>query len=422
MSLSSFKKLQNDIKTDVLIIGGGLTGILTAYFLSQKGVDYVLVEQNKICQKTTANTTAKITYQHGLCYHKIMKSSGFEAARLYYEANKSALDTYGEICRRIDCDYKIEDNFVYSVDVKKLEQELSAMKQLEISAQYRRDLPLPLSTAGAVGVKNQARFNPLKFVSGIAKDLNIYENTKVTELIGTTAVTNRGLINAKRIVVATHFPIINKHGGFFLKLYQHRSYVIALENAQKISGMYVDDDKKGFSFRSYGDLLLLGGGGHKTGKYGGNYHEIERFYKTHYPDARERCRWAAQDCMSLDSMPYIGRYFSGTDKLFVATGFNKWGMTGAMVAAELLSDMLTDRENKFIPLFNPSRSILKPQLIINGAEAVKGLLTFGKKRCPHLGCALKWNAAEHSFDCPCHGSRFDADGTLLDGPATDGLK
>jgi len=205
-------------------------------------------------------------------------------------------------------------------------------------------------------------------------------------------------------------------------LYQHRSYVIALENAQDVGGMYVDEAQKGMSFRNYKDLLLVGGGDHRTGKKGGNWRELREFAGKFYPNAKERFYWATQDCMSLDSVPYIGLYSKNTPDLYVASGFNKWGMTSSMVSAMILTDMVTGRENQFAPVFSPSRSILKPQLFINGFEAIVNLLTITDKRCPHLGCALKWNAVEHTWDCPCHGSRYTESGDLIDNPAIGGLK
>ena len=295
---------------------------------------------------------------------------------------------------------------------------MTALDKIGFKAEYVTDLPLPIKTAGAVCFKNQANFNPLKFLYSIAKELNIYENTFVKEVKGNTALTEKGKITAKKIIVTTHFPFIDRHGSYFLKLYQHRSYVIALKNAQNLSGMYVDDDKKGLSFRNYKDILLLGGGGHRTGKKGGSFNELRRFANKHYPNSKEICYWAAQDCMSLDNMLYAGNYSKNTPNLYTASGFNKWGMTGAMLSAMILSDLVLDKPNEFSEFFSPSRSILKPQLFLNGVETTLNLLTPTPKRCSHLGCALKWNKAEHSWDCACHGSRFDKKGKVLENPAT----
>lgn len=421
-SLPEFPELVGDVRTDVLIIGGGIAGILTAYLLHEKGVRYVLVEKGRICSGTTGNTTAKITFQHGLIYDKILKSDGTEAARKYLAANRAAFDKYAELCGKTDCDYEIKDNYVYSTDDRrKLEKEVEALEKIGYIADLCENVPLPVKTVGAVKFPDQAQFNPLKFLSSVAEGLNIYENTFVREMRGNTAVTDKGKIRADTVIAATHFPFINKHGSYFLKLYQHRSYVIALENAQDVNGMYVDECDTGLSFRNYEGLLLLGGGGHRTGKKGGNWAELRAFAAKKYPDSREKHFWATQDCMSLDGIPYIGRYSAKTHGFYVASGFNKWGMTGSMTAAMLLSDMILGKRNGFASVFDPSRSIVKPQLFINGAEAVCNLLTPSKKRCPHLGCALKWNEAERSWDCPCHGSRFTENGRVLDNPANGDL-
>lgn len=417
-----FPTLESDTETDVLIIGGGIAGILTAYFLQQNDVPYILVEKDRICGGTTGNTTAKITFQHGLCYHKMLQSSGLERADMYLQANRMAFGKYAALCREIDCGYEIKNNYVYATDDRqKLEDEISALSKIGYNAVFAKDLPLPIKTVGAVCFEDQAQFHPLRFLYAIAKGLNIYEHTFVREMEGTTAVTDRARISAGKVIVTTHFPMINKHGSYFLKLYQHRSYVTALENAQNVDGMYVDESRTGFSFRNYGDLLLLGGGGHRTGKSGGNWDELRQFAREQYPRATERYFWAAQDCMSLDHIPYIGRYSKNTADLYTASGFNKWGMTGAMLSAVLLSDRICGRHNGFEEAFDPSRSIIRPQLFVNGFESIKNLLTPTKKRCPHLGCALKWNPAEHSWDCACHGSRFDESGKVLDNPANGDL-
>lgn len=417
-NLPSFPSLGENINTDVLIIGGGMAGLLCAYKLHAAGIDYILCEANTIGTGITKNTTAKITSQHGLIYHKLNE----EKAKLYMDANQKALNEYRRLCAGIDCDFSEQNSYVYAVDDPgKLSKELTALKKLSFPAVYQMPIPLPFSTAGAVKFHGQAQFHPLKFLAAIAKDLRIYEHTAVRELAPHTARTDNATITANKIVVATHFPILNKHGSYFLKMYQHRSYCLALENAGHVGGMYVDERMTGLSFRDHGDLLILGGGSHRTGKHGGNWAELEAFAARHYPNARIRFRWATQDCMTLDGVPYIGQYSVRTPDLYVATGFNKWGMTSSMVAADILTDLVSGDETPYADLYSPSRSILRPQLAVNGFEAVKNLLTFTGKRCPHLGCALKWNSAEHTWDCPCHGSRFEENGKLIDNPATDDL-
>lgn len=418
-----YKRLDENIKTDVLIIGGGMAGLLTAHKLKAAGVDAVLVESERICSGVTGNTTAKLTYQHGLIFDKLIKNMGRERAKLYLLAHKEALSEYKILSKKIPCDYEVKDSFVYSLtDREKIEREIDAINLLGGSAELSYAEELPFQVSGAVKVPCQAEFNPLKFVFSLAKDLPIYENTKVKEIGTRKAVTEKGEIFADKIIVATHFPFINKHGSYFLKMYQHRSYVLALRGADGIDGMYVDENDKGLSFRSYEDLLLIGGGAHRTGKTGGSYAELEVFAKKYYPQAKIVSKWAAQDCMTLDKMAYIGNYSKRTPDLYVATGFNKWGMSSSMLSAMILADLVQGKKNDYGELFSPSRSILHPQLIVNAFESAKGLLTPTTPRCPHLGCALKYNRAEHSWDCSCHGSRFSESGELLDNPATDGKK
>ena len=416
-------KLQGDIKTDVLIIGGGMAGILCAYFLKKRNIDYILAEGNSLASGVTENTTAKITALHGLIYKKMLNTIGKEKAQMYLRANLDAVKEFETLCGNIDCDFEKRPAYTYSLENrKKIEDEVNAVNELGFPAKFSKTKELPFKTKGAVYFENQAQFNPLKFISEISYDLNIYEHTFVKEIEKNTALTDNGKITAKKIIVATHFPFINKHGSYFLKLYQHRSYVSAFKNAPEIKGMYVDENDNGLSFRSYNDLLLIGGGGHRTGKTSTAWEGINSFADKVFPKADPVYQWSTQDCISLDRIPYIGNYSKNTPDMYVATGFNKWGMTSSIVSAILLADMIEGKKNDFSEVFSPQRSILKPQLFANGFESAMNLLAPSKKRCPHLGCALKWNKAEHSWDCPCHGSRFSKDGKLINNPATGDLK
>lgn len=415
-----FDTLDGNKSTDVLIVGGGIAGILCAYKLKTAGINCILAEATEICGGITKNTTAKITLQHGLIYDKMIKRFGEDKARLYVKAQIQACGEYKRLCESIDCDYERRDNYVYSLDNRTvIENEVSALNRLRLKAELSDAGELPFDIAGAVRVKDQAQFHPLKFLYAIARGLPIYEHTKVLELMPGKAITNHGEISYKKLIIATHFPILNKHGLYPLKLYQHRSYVIALKNAQNLNGMYVDELDTGMSFRSYKDIMLLGGGGHRTGKKGGCWQELEDFANKNYKNAVILGKWATQDCMTLDGIPYIGQYAESTPDIFVATGFNKWGMTNAMVSADILCDLVEERLNPYTEVFSPSRTLLRPQLIVNAWESVIGLLTPTAPRCPHLGCALKYNPDEHSWDCPCHGSRFTEQGELIDNPATD---
>ena len=421
--MPKFSNLRGNIKTDVLIIGGGIAGILCGYKLKKAGIDCVIAESDKICRGVTAGTTAKITVHHGAVFDKLINEFGTEKAGLYLKANDKALSEYKELCKKTDCDFKETDSYIYSLsDRKKIEKEVAALNKIGGNAEFCEKTELPFRVAGTVRVAGQAQFNPLKFLNFIAKELIIYENTAVKELKGLTAVCDGGEIKAKKIIVATHFPIINKHGSYFLKMYQKRSYVSAFLGTKPLEGMYRDESEDGFSFRSAGKFLIIGGESKRTGKKNEGLDQIRSFAEKYYTDAKEKYTWAAQDCITLDSVPYIGNYSANTPDLYVATGFNKWGMTSAMVAAEILTDLINGKKNEFAEVFSPSRHIIRKQLALNAVSAVGGLLTPAVKRCPHLGCALKWNKNERSWDCPCHGSRFSREGKLLNNPATGDIK
>lgn len=312
-ALPEFGQLDGDAKTDVLIIGGGIAGILTAYFLQQNGIKYMLVEKDRICEKTRAIRRRKSRFSMGSYTTRFYEEMANPLQSCISGKHRCIQSIRRTLCRTVQCDYEIKHNFVYSFNGRKIEKEMEALQKIGCRAEYCAEIPLPIKTAGVVKVPNQAQFNPLKFLAGIAGGLNIYENTFIREMIGYTAVTDRGRIIADQVVCATHFPFINKHGSYFLKLYQSQDYVIALENAQNVGGMYADEADAGMSFRNYGSLLLLGGGGGRTGGKNGGWAELRNFAHQYYPQSSEKYFWAAQDCMSLDGMPYIG-YTNGQEK------------------------------------------------------------------------------------------------------------
>lgn len=421
-SLPSFPKLDQDISTDVLIIGGGMAGILCAHFLREAGIDYLLCEADTIAGGTTAGTTAVISAQHSTLYGTYIKKFGYTKARLYLEANLQAVSAYRSLCQSFDCDFADIPACLYSCsNTKTMEKEVSALHSLGYNARLVHEIPLPVPALAAVEFPDQAQFHPLKFISALAKGMNIREHTRLFRIEPGAAYTEHYRIAANKIIVASHFPILNTHGLFAAKLYQKRSYVLALEDAATVPGSYVEYKSNGLYFRSYKDMLIVGGGDHRTGKKPCQYDMLRHYAQEHHPAAKEAYAWAAQDCISLDGIPYIGPYSKSLPDVYVATGFNEWGMTSSMVAAKLLTDLIAGRKNKYTEVFSPSRSIFSGQLFCNIGSSLMGLLTPSTKRCPHLGCALKWNSCEHTWDCPCHGSRFTREGKLICDPATDDL-
>ncbi|MBQ8357664.1 MAG: FAD-dependent oxidoreductase [Clostridia bacterium] len=419
-----FEPLREDTTADVLVIGGGITGILTAALLKRAGADVLLVEAERLCSGQTGNTTAKITVEHGFIYADLLKRYGKEKAKGFWEANMAALEKYRFLAGKIDCDFKTCDFYAYAEkDHKALGEEVAALSRIGVPSRFVKTPELPFPTVGAICVHGQAQFHPLRFLAALARDLRIHENTPIRALFEGGAQTTDGqTIRASNIVVATHFPFLRFRGGYPLKMYQSRSYVLALEGARLPEHMYADGCGKGVSLRSCGEYLLLGGAGHRTGVEGGGFDRLTELAGMYYPDSRVAYRFAAQDCMTLDGMPYIGRYTKRTQSLFVATGFGKWGMTSAMVSAMLLRDLILERPNPYAELFAPARPLAPGPFVCNVGSVLMHYVRPTAPRCPHLGCALRWNEQERSWDCPCHGSRFSETGELLDDPATKDLQ
>ena len=458
--------LPGDMKTDIAVIGAGMAGILIASALQESGRQVVVLEAERIASGQTRNTTAKITCQHALLYEKLIRTLGEEKAQQYAQANAAALEEYRRIiaAQNIDCDLERRDAYVYGSNAAKLRKEAEAAAALGLPAAFVEETKLPFPTAGAVRFENQAQFHPLKFLQAISEPLTIYENTSVQSVEENQIITSRGRVQAEHVVFACHYPFVNFPGMYFARMHQERSYVIALENAAPMDGMWIGAEQGAYSFRNYGPLLLLGGGGHRCGENsaGGRYELLRQKAAQWFSDSREVAHWSAQDCVTADSVPYIGPYAASRPNWYVATGFQKWGMTSSMVAAMLLRDRICGKENPWAEVFDPGRFDEKTLtgLAQESGQAVKGLakqlfqipaeaarelppghggVVFwkGKKlgvykdesgdlwpvdiRCPHLGCQLEWNPDELSWDCPCHGSRFDYRGKLISGPAQEDI-
>ena len=469
---SSFRKresLKENKKVDAAVIGAGMAGILTAYFLKRKGLDVIVLEADRIASGQTQNTTAKITLQHGLIYDRLITQFGEDLAKQYVFANQEAINEYERLIQQeqTPCHFQKKPAYLYSVgETEPLISEMTAAEKLGIAAVFEKECELPFTVKGVLRLDGQADFNPLEFIRFISEQLVIYENTKVSAVEGNVVKTENAEVVADAVVMATHFPFINMPGYYFARMHQERSCILALKGVKPLQGMYIGIGDHAFSFRSYGDILLLGGSGYRCGENsaGGNYEKLKKAAKEWYPDSREEAWWSAQDCMPMDGVPYIGQFSSSTPHLYVATGFQKWGMTSSMVSAQILSDLIIHGNNPFSEVFSPQRFHLTASvknIVADGIQSVKGLgkgffagakkqiedLPNGKggiveyegervgvykdeegevfivsNQCPHLGCQLEWNPDELSWDCPCHGSRFDYRGNLLNNPAMEGLE
>ncbi len=458
--------LKENIQCDILIVGAGISGIILGYLLSLENKDVVIIEANTIASGTTKNTTAKISAQHSLIYHNLLCKIGKEKAKLFYEGNNLALNTFEEIINKekIDCDFERRDSFVYSLrNNKKIDKEFKAYKKLNIKGEIVNEVGLPFKVYKALVMPDQACFNPLKFIKSISKNLKIYEHTKMIKIRDKTIITDNNYeIKANKIVIATHFPIIDDYGYYFLKQHQDKSYLLALKNANPVKGMYIDENiKNGFTMRDYKDYLLFGGFSHKTGSKSDEFFfkKLEKEAHKYFKDCEIVCKFSAQDCMSLDHMPYAGIYSKKSTDVFVLTGFNKWGMTGSMLGSLIVKDLIDGKSNKYSKLLSPSRVNLLAStcnFTKNALNSVYGLfvkriimkrkdvielnkndsliIKYKKKyigiykdeneevymvdvRCPHLGCILSFNKEERTYECPCHGSKFDYKGNLISSPS-----
>ena len=484
-----FSKFEKDAKADVCIIGGGLTGLTTAYYLSKTNLKVILLEKFRLCEHASGNTTAKITSQHDLFYDYLIQSQGKEKAKQYLEANEEAIKNIENIVKEenIDCDFERADNYVYTLkqeELEKIKKEVEAVQKLGFPAEFTMDSELPFDILGAIKFPKQAKFNPCKYANGLVnairkkENVAIFENTKVVDLKEAEnslykIITEKGYcITAKHVVIASHYPIINAPGYYFLKMYQEMSYLIGVETDKPLlKGMYINSETPTVSFRTAKkdgkDLLLIGGMGHKTGErkdISDSYKNLEAIAKKYYPDCKIQYHWCTEDCISLDKIPYIGEFSSLMPNVYVGTGYKKWGMTTSNVAANIITDKILGRQNPYEEVFTSTRlepvknykelgNMVKEVATSWTVEKLKiseeklqdlkkgegGIIELENKKvgaykdengkvylvkpvCSHLGCELTWNNLEKTWDCPCHGSRFDYKGKSIYDPSVKDLK
>ncbi len=528
-----FEKLEENIKTDVCIIGGGLTGLSTAYNLSKYKIRTVLIEKDEICKQTSGNSTAKITSQHGLIYKYLIDSKGREFARKYYEANEKAINNIKNIIdkEKIDCEFEYQPSYVFTQsiqEVEKIKDEVEAIKSFGGKAKLieapdiqinklkceelveksneklkidvdniekenlnlernlvkeRMKQILPIKAIAGVEFEKQAQFNPYKYGIGLAKicsdsGVKIYEHTKAIDVdtededeYYVITLENGCKIKTKYLVIATKYPIVNIPGFYFIKMYQSTSYAIAMKTKQRLfDGMYINSEEPTISLRTtkYGDeyLLIVVGSDHKTGAeidLSNSYRYLEEIARNLCTEGKIKYYWNTEDCITLDKIPYIGQYSKMWDNAYVATGFNKWGITTSNIAAEIITNKILGEESDYEEIFKSTRlepiknikevtNIVKesvnslvikkleiPQeeanqiqndegkiVEVNGQKIgiykdKEGVVYKVNPVCKHLGCELSWNNLEKTWDCPCHGSRYDYKGNLIYGPSVKGL-
>jgi glycine/D-amino acid oxidase-like deaminating enzyme/nitrite reductase/ring-hydroxylating ferredoxin subunit len=476
---TTYPGLSGDLSCDVAVLGGGITGLLTALLLKRDGAKVAVLETRRVGSGVTGCTTAKVTALQQTIYSRLRSRHGQETAAVYAEGSRAGVEAIAELtaAEGIECDLERRPAFTYAAaegERSKVEQEHEAAREAGLDTELVDSPDLPLETFGAVRLDDQLQLHPVRYVQGLAAAV---EDGESRVLEGTAALkvdagdpvrvkTARGTVSAERVVVATHYPLLDR-SLFFARLEPARSYCIAARiEGSPPRGMSISAGSTTRSIRSYGDLLVLGGEGHPTGARKATrerYELLERFAREHWRVAEIPYRWSAQDPTSWDLLPVIGPYHPGASRLFVASGFHKWGLSSAAFAGRLLADLIAGRDNPWAATFNPNRVGLGgvPKLAkMNGKVAIDfvgdrllpalstdtdsiapgearvirdglgktgvyrddgGRLHAVSLRCTHLGCLLRFNGAERSWDCPCHGSRFDVDGAVLEGPATRAL-
>lgn len=481
-----YPKLDKNIDVDIAIVGGGITGILSAYQLQNEGFNIAILEANNIVESTTAHTTAKLTSQHSLIYDKIKTQMGVELAQQYANANETAIGEFKKIAdqNNIDCEYLSQSSYVFTQDkkyVKQIEKEVDTASSLGIKAYLTDEIPLPIDIKSGMIFENQAQYHPRKFLIPLAEKISkdgvsIYEQTRAIQLNKENddryiINTNQGKkVTADKVIIASHYPFYNKKGMYYSRIYVERSYILAIKAKEKFpGGMYINIEDPSRSLRSLptenGELILVVGERHKTGQgkdTNEHYKALLDFAKEIFTIEDIPYRWSTQDCMTVDGIPYVGQFASDTPNLYLATGFQKWGMTNSMASSMILRDLIVDGESPWEDIYNPSRKTIATstkEFVVQNTN-VAGQLLDGKlskhpkdivikpgegkvldiddervgayrdedgelhlvnTTCTHMGCELNWNSAERSWDCPCHGSRFTYTGNIIQGPAVKPL-
>jgi len=473
------------VEVDVAVLGAGIAGLTTAYLLAERGRTVAVVEPRQVAAGTTGHTTAKVTAQHGLNYHRLVERFDRATARDYGQSQLAAFDWLVETVAAtgIDCDWEIRDSYVYAErddQLGELRTEARTAAELGLPAEFVTDPGLPYPVKGAVRFAGMAQFHPGKWLSGLARAVTALGGAVCT---GVRAVgldegspcrvrTTGGEIRAADVVVATHYPIFDR-GGYFARLRPTRDLVVAgpVPADAAPPAMYLAADaSRSVRTAPLPDgrrLLIVSGGHYRTGTTStvlARHAELADWARRTLGLTEVTHRWSAHDLSTVDGLPYVGRYHPLAKHVWVATGFGGWGMTNGTLAGLILADLITGKDNPWAGRYDPGRvnlpaaaglardAVATGRLLVGGylgtrggpgvedlrpgqgtvvwrnahpvavSRADDGTLCAVSARCTHLGCIVRWNDAERSWDCPCHGSRFDPRGEVLHGPAIEPLR
>ena len=431
---------------------------------------------------TTAKITSQHNLIYAKLIKQFGKNSAQQYATANQLAIKEIKTIADE--NNIDCDYCTQSAFVYTQDenfVKQIEDEVKAAKSLGIKASFVNEIPFNMEIRAGIRFDNQAQFHPRKLLLPLAKILHkggvqIYEQSRVTELnknqdgkyLLTTS--DNHTVTANRVIIASHYPFYNKQDAYYARISQTMTYAILVKAKEKFpGGMFINAEKPNRSMRGLNtesdEHILIVGDSHKTGQGGDtnqHYNALVDFAKNLFTVEDIPYRWSTQDCMTADGVPYVGFYSAEMPNIYIATGFGKWGISNSLVSSILINDLITKGSSPWEGIYNPSResnipaieeaSKQNPNIPINPMDnnIAKGLTDVGVKNgegkivdingkkigafrdedgklhlinptCAHMGCEVNWNAAERTWDCPCHGSRYDIDGNVISGPAVHPL-
>ncbi|HYH28517.1 MAG TPA: FAD-dependent oxidoreductase, partial [Actinomycetota bacterium] len=467
--------VEGSLEADVCVVGAGIVGVTAASELQRAGRDVVVVDAGRVLRGVTGRTTAKLTAGHGMIYSDLRSKYGGDTARAYATANTAAIEHVAETVERegIECDLQTKDNLIYTEDpreVSKLREEVEAATGAGLSASFVTETSLPFDVAGAIRYTGQAQFHPRKYLLALlAKMPRVFERSRVMDVDDGGSVHVRlrgGEIKARKVVVATHLPTVDK-GLYFARAHPTQHIALTAEPGARVEGMFLSTEQPTHSVRMAKDadgteLLLIAGEGSKAGEVSKRFDRLASWVEERFGTSTFRHRWTAQDYYSVDRRPYVGRSPFARN-VYLATGFSGWGMSGGVAAGLLLADLVLGRENPAARLYDstriapmasakkfttenskvaatfvgdrvrshPSAEDLAPGdggiVKVGGRRAAAyraedGTLTACSPRCTHLGCLVRWNREEKTWDCPCHGSRFDTAGRVLHGPAIEDLE
>lgn len=478
-----FEALEESIEVDILIIGGGLTGISTAHELSKSGLNITLIDSDQIGYGTSGRNTGKVTPQSGLVYAKTKKYYGIEKAKALYQENIKAFNKLQENIKNynIDCDFTLMPSFIFSKQAERIttfEDEYRVYEELGIEGDLVKTIDLPFDIQIALSQKNAGVFNPKKYIDGLVpaltkQNVKIYEHTPVTDIrkaSGGWKVTVRDqfIIQAKQVILCSHYPFYDNYSFYFTRLRPEKSYIVAGKYTKDFPlATFIDEDSPVRSLCPYHTKdetwLLIAGENHKTGQSHINHYDVLKDYgKETFGLSDYSYAWSAQGYVTPDALPYIGYLNDHSEKMYVATGFNKWGNLSSTIAAHLIRDLILNPIHNDSGVYDPSRKrgyftaayvnenantlyewvkskISSPdESLPDEIDTATVVSLDGKKygaykdtdgelhivdiTCPHVGAELHWNGVERTWDCPCHGSRFSYDGDIVEGPSTHKLR